>query len=159
VRRYLSGLILLSLTACASTFKYGVGLNGDATFPDPSTKIISVVDQEEFLEGPFDYQWELGTFIDNSNRLGPTVFGSFALGLETKGPGLFASYFVGPALITQTDQRLASIFEFNNNFQIGIRDRRGLSLGVGFQHFSNAGLWAPNIGRDFFIINLTIPLK
>lgn len=155
--RRIVAVAALALSACAHSFKYGIGLNSGADFPDTSTKILSVVEQDQFLTSPLQYQWEGGLFVDNNNGLGPTGFGSFALGLETEGPGLFASYFVGPTLITQTDARLASILEFNNNFQLGIRDRRGAAIGLNFQHFSNAGLTQGNIGRDFLGINLTFP--
>lgn len=149
--------VLLSLCSCSTaSFKYGVGLN-DGEFPDTAVKTLGIAGQGA-LDDLLDFQSSMGLFINNRSGLGPTYYLTpFSLGLKTKGPGLFASYFVGPSLITQTDQRLSSILEFENNFEVGIRDYRGASLGLNLQHFSNAGFWLPNFGRDFFTIILTIP--
>jgi hypothetical protein len=150
-------ILLMILSACAhsSHLKYGVGLN-DGPFPDTQVKIIGIGSSRPL--GPiFDMQHEAGLFADNRSGLGPTGYVSPAMiGLETKGPGLYAHYFVGPSLITQTDQRLSSILEFENSFELGIRDYRGISLGANLTHFSNAGLWLPNMGRDFLGVRLNI---
>jgi hypothetical protein len=138
-------------------FKYGLGLN-EGSFPDTTTKILSVGEVSP-LSNIFDYQLEVGVFSDNNQTQGLIGFISPSLGLQTKGSGLYVSYFLGPALLTSTDTRLGSVFEFNNDFEAGIRDDRGVSIGVDYKHFSNAGLTSNNIGRDFFTIKLSIPLK
>lgn len=135
-------------------FKYGIGLNNGA-FPDTTVKLLSV-GQRDTLYSVLDYQLEVGTFSDNSQSNGMIFFASPSIGFRTKRSGLYANFFIGPALMTQSDSRLASIFEFNNDMEVGIRDDKGTSIGVGYKHFSNAGLTQGNLGRDFFLIKLGV---
>lgn len=159
-KKILTILLMLVVSNCAHSthsFRYGVGLNDGAEFPDTAVKTVGIVEQRP-LWSVFDSQSDAGIFVDNRSGLGPTYYITpFSIGLQTHGPGLYAGYFVGPSLISQTDNRLSSVFEFENNLELGIRDPWGRSLSINLQHFSNAGLWLPNMGRDFFDLKITIP--
>lgn len=160
--KYLIALLMLIMPNFAYGagdyfLKYGLGLN-NGPFPDTSVKLISV-GRIAPLFSVVDYQLEGGMFDDNNQPNGIIGFAGASLGVRTKSPGIYASFFIGPAYVSQTDSRLASNFEFNNDLEIGVRDSRGLSIGVNYKHFSNAGLTPNNIGRDFFTIKLSLPLQ
>lgn len=156
--KYIIALLFLLVSTNAKAeyfFKYGLGLNNP--FPDTSTKLMSI-GMNDSLYSFIDYQLETGVLVDNSQIQGAVGFIGPSIGLRTKTTeGLYAGFFVGPALITQPDSRLASIFEFNNDFELGIKDPRGVGIAVDYKHFSNAGLTQGNIGRDFFTVKLTLP--
>lgn len=160
--KYLIALLMLIMPNLAHGagdyfLKYGLGMN-NGNFPNTSVKLISL-GRIAPLYSLIDYQLEGGIFDDNSQPQGIIGFAGASLGVRTKSPGLYASFFIGPSLVTETDTRLASIFEFNNDLEVGVRDSRGLSIGINYKHFSNAGLTPNNIGRDFFTIKLTLPLQ
>lgn len=75
---------------------------------------------------------------------------SLVLSARVETPtGLFVRMGVGPALVTRTDDRLSSIGEFNIQGAIGF-SQGGWDIGLGYRHYSNAGLVPPNFGRDFW---------
>ncbi len=67
--------------------------------------------------------------------------------VQTSG-GMFTRVGFGPAAIAHTDDRLSSIFEFNIQYALGF-EQGGWDIGIIGNHFSNAGIWPPNYGRDF----------
>ena len=101
----------------------------------------------------FDYQLEVGTFNDNISDF-KTVYGGPSLGLSVGGDSAYVKAFCGPVFVSYTDQHLSTPIEFNTDFEIGIKDRRGVNIGVGYKHMSNAGTVGPNIGRDFVYIKV-----
>lgn len=133
--------------------KYGLGLNSDIT----NVKVIAAgVETPAF--GFFNYQFEGGAYYDNTQTQGLIGFSSASLGVSVKSAsGLFAKMYVGPALITQTDSRLGSIFEFNIDLEAGLYDYRGIQFGADYKHMSNAGLFPNNIGRDMFLLKMQFP--
>lgn len=137
---------------------YGLGVEPQYTFPNSTIKMISL-GETDHLWKVFEYKLDFGAYIDNSQTQGLIGFASPQIGLRTKGEGFYVGYFVGPALITQTDTRLDDLFEFDNDFELGIRDNRGVRLGVDYKHLSDGGLTSNNIGRDFFLFQLTIPWR
>lgn len=62
--------------------------------------------------------------------------------------GLFMRLGAGPAWVIRQDDRVSSHFNFNLQGALGLT-HNGWDLGVGLTHYSNAGLWPPNEGRDF----------
>lgn len=61
--------------------------------------------------------------------------------------GIFTRAGVGPALFGYTDDRLSSHFNFNISWTVGLT-QNGWEAGLEADHFSNAGLWPPNLGSD-----------
>ena len=70
--------------------------------------------------------------------------------------GLVARVGVGPGFVTATDSRLSSIFEFHIQGFFGL-EQDGWQVGILGDHFSNAGLVLPNLGRDF--VGLGVGIK
>lgn len=158
--KYLTTLLLITMCLCVQTraddgtfWKLGIGLDDKIG----TTKLLSG-GYQGYLIGIFDYQLEAGAFQDAGNSVGIVGFGGASVGISVKSTsGVYAKVFAGPSLITNTDDRLSSILEFNDDIELGIRDSRNVCLGLDFKHFSNAGLFPPNIGRDFLLLKVQIP--
>ena len=71
--------------------------------------------------------------------------------------GLFTRVGVGPAVVFHTDDRLSSVGEFSLQGMVGLA-QGGWDIGAKFQHFSNAGIVPPNLGRDFILACVEIGL-
>lgn len=106
---------------------------------------------ENKLTQLLDYRLELGVMQINRDFTG---FLSPSVGLVTQGTGIYGKVFFGPAVVTNTSDSLSTHVQFNTDFELGIRDARGLELGVGFKHMSNAGLGGANTGKDIFYIKI-----
>ncbi len=78
------------------------------------------------------------------------------IGVEADGP-CTARVMVGPALITTPDAYLGGHFQFTEDFFLGIRGKSDNTVGVHYRHFSSAGIYEPNIGRDFAGVEISIP--
>lgn len=150
-------LLLLALPVYAqdgSMLKLGPSLNGNTLV---SAKFFSLGYQSTFVS-VFDYQYEGGFFIDNQGEgRKSAAFANAALGLSIIKETLYTRFFFGPALISDTDTRLSTHYQFNTDAEIGIRDERDVAMGIGYKHMSNAGIKLPNAGRDFIFIKLAIP--
>lgn len=150
-------LLLIPLNSFAGSggtyWKFGLGIDS----PSTSTKIIATG-----YQGPLwhvlDYQLEVGMFNDNNQSQGLIGFMGASVGVSVvTHSGFYSKLFAGPALITQTDSRLSSILEFNEDLELGLINDSGVSIGADLKHMSNAGLWPPNIGRDFLLLKVQIP--
>jgi len=62
--------------------------------------------------------------------------------------GIFSRLGFGPAWIHPVDDRLSTPFEFSIQGAAGL-EQDGWGVGIKYQHFSNAGIKQPNLGRDF----------
>lgn len=71
--------------------------------------------------------------------------------------GLTARIGFGPAVFARKDDRLSSLPEFHIQAQAGL-DMGSWETGLRFDHFSNAGIWPPNLGLDMAGIYIGIPL-
>lgn len=71
----------------------------------------------------------------------------FSARVETLS-GLFMRLGAGPAWYFRRDDRVSSNFNFNLQGAIGLT-HNGWDVGAGYFHYSNAGIWGPNLGRDF----------
>jgi hypothetical protein len=69
--------------------------------------------------------------------------------------GAFAFASVGPSYISAPDDLLGSHWQFDTEFGFGLKDTL-TTLALFYKHFSSAGFFMPNIGRDFFGIQLRI---
>jgi len=72
--------------------------------------------------------------------------------------GLMALLMIGPAYVRNLDHKTCSHFQFHIFFGAGIKSESGIGIMGGWTHFSNAGLKAPNNGRDLITLVLTVPL-
>jgi len=150
-------VLLLASVNCnayeGTFFKYGVGLNEDI-----KTVKTFTLGYQAPLFAIFDYQLEGGMFNDSKQTQGLIAFSNVSIGVSTfTTSGIYAKIFFGPALISQTDTRLSSIFEFNHDLEFGFVDKKGLSIGVNYKHMSNAGIVLPNYGRDLLLLKIQFP--
>lgn len=139
------------------SFKYGVISDSGPVFAFAPTKIF-IVEARDDLGSILTQQLELGYISDPSTPgMASPIFISHAIGLEAKTETFFGYYLLGPALISATDNKLSSILQFSHDIGGGFKDKRGVALSLAYRHFSNAGLWPPNYGRNFIILRATIP--
>lgn len=125
--------------------KYGAGINGDA----PRLSIFT--GYQGYLTNIVEYQLEAG--IPR-----PGIFGvSPSIGVSTMSrSGMFLKVFFGPLLLTNWDDRLGGLFQFNNDLELGLKGQNGFAIGVNYKHISNAGITQPNLGRDFILLKLQL---
>lgn len=131
---------------------YGLG-----AFNSNDTKVLNLGYREDIWEGIY-WQYKGGFWIDTSG--GPGRSGSIYL---SSGPGLMIDLNpieirngIGLAMITNPDSYLGGPFpQFNEELYIGVRDKKGNGIGIQYEHISSAGIWQPNMGRDFLMIQLS----
>lgn len=146
-------LFFISLSCQADSFiKYGLGINDRIS----SVKYFSLGMEEEFIS-VIDYKLETGLWVDtNGYPRRSSGFGAASLGVTSDGDTVFAKCFWGLAGITHTDERLSTNYQFKNDLELGVQDRRKVGVGLGYTHFSNAGARTPNLGRDIIYIKAKI---
>ena len=154
--KYLTILAILFLSVCkpayANSFlvSFGPSLDG------------SIGIQKVFQLG-YEFQWgspSLELKAGSWNEPNGFAFtGGATMGIHLVSHDGFAMRVgFGPAAISQTDDRLSSIFEFNIETKIGL-ELKNYQTGFEFDHWSNAGLFpGSNLGRDVISIYIGIPL-
>lgn len=129
--------------------KFGLGLNQ----ANPLTNKLVAIGYQNTLTRLLDYQLEGGYFSELTTArhfwfVGPSI------GLALKNDGHFIKTFVGPAFVNPTDAHLSTPIQFNTDIEIGLRDSRGVGMGMGYKHMSNAGIAGENLGRDFLYFKI-----
>ncbi|MBL7715776.1 MAG: acyloxyacyl hydrolase [Bdellovibrionales bacterium] len=135
--------------------RYGVVSDEDKLSAWPGTKLFSVTRRS-------DYKWqawqvELGGIFENRAGMKGQGFISFAAGIETQTLPLRFFYLPGVALVSATDPKLSSFWQFSHDLGFFWRDHRGIAIGMQYRHFSNAGLHLPNGGKNFLQLSLSVP--
>lgn len=105
--------------------------------------------------GWFKQQVELGGWIDRVPGRSGSAYGAYQVGWEVDN-GLIARVMTGPAFITTPDDYLGGRLEFKEDLYLGCKDVEGRTFGVKYNHLSSAGIYAPNIGRDFFGLEIGV---
>lgn len=143
-------LILLATEARADhlIFSFGPSLNGGS-----SPKLATV---------GYEKLWDTTSLVMSCGALfegdTPLAMCSIVPSVRVQTiSGIFTRVGIGPAILSRTDDRLSSQFEFNIQYAIGIT-QSGWDVGLIGNHFSNAGLWPPNYGRDFLGLLVEIGL-
>lgn len=72
--------------------------------------------------------------------------------------GFTAAFRLGPAWIAHPDSQLSGHWQFHMTFGAGLKDRGGRSIRAEWNHWSNAGLKLPNMGRDILVLSVTFPV-
>lgn len=99
--------------------------------------------------GLFKQQVEVGGWIDRVGQgRADSAYAAYQIGWEVDGP-LIARIMTGPAMMTTPDVYLGGRFEFKEDLYLGEEDKAGRMIGVKYNHLSSAGIYTPNIGRDF----------
>mgnify|MGYP002784420289 CR=1 FL=1 len=151
-------LLLIPTIAHGGThFKYGLGVFNTAEVSAAASKYFSLGYQSDLI-GPFIEQWELGLFSDSSGSgRNASGFGFYSIGVEVN-PGYFVSRCLwGIGGITHPDQMLGGHFQFTQDLMFGIRDRKKNMIGFVYKHISSAGIYQPNRGRDYVLVQVEIP--
>jgi len=86
------------------------------------------------------------TFIQAGPRIEPLPF-------------LYFENLIGPGFISKKDDLLGSHFQFAIDLGFGFQTPgTKVAIGLNFRHISNAGIKKPNHGRNFWTLNLSVPL-
>jgi len=128
-------------------------MGADFTHYKNRTSIYSL-GWEDFNSLGLGHKFELGGWTDETGGRCSSPYGSILLGKELgTSEGLNLTGFVGLSIIGYTDAALSSPFEFTEEAAVGYQN-----VGIGYKHFSNAGLSEPNHGRDYIFLNLRFPI-
>ena len=148
-------LFLLAQTCLADTYiKYGIGISKDQQLGE--VKVIAGGYQTPIYESIIS-QIELGYWSDPHLGRKSSIFGNVSFGLDIQAGILYTQALWGIALISQTDSILGGNFQFNHDIFLGLRDKNGYSIGIGYKHISSAGIYMPNLGRDMLMIKMAVP--
>ena len=140
-------------------FKFAPGIFNSARLQPFQTKNFTLGYQLP-LGSLFVWQNEMGVMLDNGTSLGGknSMFLKSRVGVDIQVGWFYSQALFGGALISAPDAYLGSIPNFNESLGFGIRDFKGLSIGLEYEHISNGGLAFPNIGRDSLGLKISIPL-
>jgi hypothetical protein len=131
-----------------------LGTKGDSL---PQVKFAKV-GVEEDLWYSLKQRFNVGEWLDSrGSDYSNSSFAGYQLGFEVKNDVLECSLFSGPSLITSPDNALGGILQFNETLFLGVVDKNDETIGVAYNHFSSAGLYTPNLGRDFLGLEIKFP--
>ena len=154
-------LIFLFLTSISSGEElglgYGIGIFNSADHYVGQVKIFNLTYREVLWEGIYT-QYRAGLFADGSPEQDrhSSLYTSVGLGLLVNLQPLEIRTGWGLAAISSPDVYLGGVFpEFNGELYIGLRDRIGSGIGIQYEHISSAGIFNPNVGRDFVSLQLS----
>ena len=158
-RNMLLFLLLFSTTAMADEafVGYGLGiLRGADTFLG-QTKYLDLGYREFMWDGIY-WQNKVTAWGEGSPDLTRKGGGYFSTGLglevelqplELRGGGSLGA-------ISAPDSQLGAVFpQFNENFGIGLRDKKGDGIAFEYDHISCSSFCHPNMGRDFIMLELS----
>ena len=134
-------------------FKIGPTLN----IPNGAANKMFSLGLSESITSLWDYQFEVGTFTNLTN--GSLLYWSLEVGPTLDFGAFYTKFLTGPAMISYTNQYLNTAVQISSDLEMGLKDRRDITMGLGYKHFSNAGITSPNLGRDFLYLKLSIPLR
>lgn len=155
----LTFILLISSKICRAEIfsRYGIGVYNSAKYNRAEVKVISLGYQKD--SKILLYQIEGGYWSDSiisDNRKG-SFFGNLSSGIRVTPNSFYVESLWGISLISTLDSMLGGHFQFNQDLGLGVLDKKGKSIGVNYKHMSSAGLYRPNLGRDFFTIKVVIP--
>ncbi len=143
--------LLISSFAWGSDLSISFGPTIDGTIGTQKVFMLGY----EMQDGPLSLLLESGGWNEPG---GFAIFGGANAGLHIVAPsGMAMRAGFGPSLISQTDDRLSSLFEFHIQMKIGL-EHDGYGVGLQGDHFSNAGIVLPNLGRDIVSLYIQFPM-
>lgn len=159
--RYLKASILaiftlLSLNSNAEEVfgSFGIGVFNSAKSNPSEVRDIYVGWRKPIAQGTY-FQVKGGMWADSAGQ-GRTNGGFIGV-----GPGMMVDLNpvliragVNGTVITNPDAYLGGWFQMNEEVYLGLRDGIGNSIGIVYDHFSNAGIVQPNQGRDMISIQV-----
>lgn len=151
--------VLFSFSSLAKdlSLKYGLGINNHQNQITDVKLIALSIDQDIF--GILREKYEAGLYVDNTRVNSRVGYLAYMIGVE---PRVGQAYFNGTSglgMMSGTDKRLGSAFQFFHEFGFGVIDKNDRTrMGVYYKHISNAGITQPNMGRDFIGIQMGVNL-
>lgn len=120
------------------------------------TKLVSFGVRQDLFMGLVQ-QFEGGGWIDIAGHgRQSSPYAAYQVGVETSHV-ITARVMTGPCIIGSPDSYLGGVFpEFKEDFFLGIRGDNTNTVGVKYQHISNAGIFNPNVGRDFMGVEVGV---
>lgn len=138
----------------------GIGIFGSAKNSLSETKITALTYTSP-LGQTANYYLEGGGWIDKRKDLGRKassfVGGGYGARVDTLS-GLYLGARAGINAISTLDTMLGGHFQFSEELSGGLRGAGGVRMGFAIKHFSSAGLYKINQGRDFATLSIVIPL-
>ena len=148
---------LMSTPAWSGNLSYKAGTGLDTTGFSGYVAIFSAA-YESPLWGLIDQKIEAGLWVDREGKGGQgSFYGGYAVGMKVHPGVVYGQFFLGVAGISNPDAYLSSVFQFTHDIGVGIEDKEGRALGLNVKHISNAGLKSPNVGRNFFMVDIKFP--
>jgi len=160
--KYLTILLLLWSSVCLGqqdqvVVDGGLGVFGTEGDSLPQVK-FGKVGIEEDLWYNLKQRFNAGTWLDSrGNGRISSAFGGYQLGFEVTNEVLQCSIWSGPTLITSPDIALGGPLQFNETLFLGVVDKNENSIGIAYNHFSSAGIYQPNLGKDFMGLEVKFP--
>jgi hypothetical protein len=157
MKRLVALLLIFAINVCEAQeliyANWGVGYNDVKGSIDDKIKYAEVGEHIQYRI--LDTKLGVGGWSDVNSGYRDAVFANYLVGVETRmKQGLYFSYMLGPAVISETDPKLGSNIQCSHEFEIGYRDTRGEKVKIDIRHFSNAGVVRPNEGRNFIGLGL-----
>jgi hypothetical protein len=159
-------IILLSLLLVGTAYggddqivtDVGLGSFGSRGASLSQDKFAKLGLQEE-LWNPFYQRFNVGGWLDTRGQGNSSAaFGGYQIGFEVTNDVFQGSVWTGPAVISGTDSELGGILEFNETIFFGVVDKNQDSIGVAYNHFSDASIESgPNRGRDYIGLEIKCP--
>jgi len=139
-------------------FKIGVGAFNSAKDQRAEVRAIQLGYSEELFLGLRQKTEFLG-WLDSRGDMGRKSGGYLAksVGVDVSPGYFYAQFYIGVGVLIPTDSYLGGPIQFTEDFSIGIRDNDKKSIGVAYKHISSAGIFVPNVGRDFIMLRTAIP--
>lgn len=130
-------------------FRLGQGFNKVT-----QSRAFSLTYNGYFEENIF-YLVEVGLWTDQDSAHRPSVWWAGGVGHRFGSmDSINGQVTLSVLLMPKGDVVLAAPFQFTETVSLGYK---GIALGL--RHISNAGIQLPNLGRDYYFIEFTIPLR
>jgi len=94
------------------------------------------------------WKFDVGYWKDDRKGALDSFYGGPSLGLQVEPWIFLVQVFAGVNYITQRDQYLGGPFQFKEDLFLGLQEGNG-SIGLTLTHLSSAGIYKPNIGKNF----------
>lgn len=91
---------------------------------------------------------DFGYWKDDRKGGANSFYGGPSIGLQVEPWIFLVQVFAGVNYITQRDEYLGGNWQFKEDLFLGLQEGNG-SIGLTFTHLSSAGIYKPNIGKNF----------
>ena len=150
-------LLTCSVSEAGSFARYGLGIFNSADYGRAENNYFSIGYQEDMIISIFK-QYEVGFWSDSGGHgRANSGFGAVSLGVETLPGTVVLRGSCGVAAITNTDAMLGGWFQFTQDLLVGVQDHNHNTIALNYKHFSSAGIYQPDVGRDFLTVQVEIP--